>query len=58
MTRSGCTSRSRRADGWRPKALAARMLPEMQEHSALATQTARSVGAEVTATAGAEQKGS
>ena len=40
------------------KALATRMLPEVQEHSALATQTARSVGAEVTATAGAEQKGS
>lgn len=40
------------------KALATRMLPALQEQSALATQTARSVGAEVTATASGERKGS
>ncbi len=34
------------------------MLPTLQDHAALATQTATSVGAEVTATADGGKKGS
>ena len=40
------------------KKLAATMLPSVQQHLALATQTAGSVGAEVTATTVQERKGS
>jgi putative membrane protein len=40
------------------KALASRMLPTLQQHMALATQTAGSVGAEVTAAAPGARQGS
>ena len=40
------------------KQLASTLLPTLQEHMALATQTATSVGAEVTATADGERRGS
>jgi putative membrane protein len=40
------------------KQLAANMLPTIQQHMTLATQTAGAVGADVTATAGGERKGS
>jgi putative membrane protein len=40
------------------KQLAASMLPTMQQHMALATQTAGAVGADVTATAAGERQGS
>jgi putative membrane protein len=40
------------------KELASRMMPAVQQQRALATQTAGSVGADVTATAAGEQKGS
>ena len=40
------------------KQLATTMLPTLQDHAALATQTATSVGAEVTATADGGKKGS
>jgi putative membrane protein len=40
------------------KQLASTMLPTLQQHMALATQTAGSVGAEVTATADGKRQGS
>ncbi len=40
------------------KALASKLLPEVQQHLALATQTAGSVGADVTASASHERQGS
>lgn len=40
------------------KQLATSMLPTVQQHMTLATQTAGAVGADVTATAGAERQGS
>jgi putative membrane protein len=40
------------------KALAATLLPTVQQHLSLATQTAQSVGADVTATAAGERQGS
>jgi predicted outer membrane protein len=40
------------------KQLATSMLPTVQQHMALATQTAGAVGADVTAVAGGERQGS
>jgi hypothetical protein len=40
------------------KQLATSMLPTVQQHMTLATQTAGAVGADVTATAGGERQGS
>ena len=40
------------------KQLATSLLPTVQQHMSLATQTAGAVGADVTATAGGEREGS